>query len=199
MADLSAVSICNMALADLGQVNGINSLTQPGNKLAALCNQWYDQSRREALAAAPWQCCKRWKTGVLVGTEPMPPWLYAFAYPADALRIHFIKRDSYNDPVPPMEISQQASSDARQINTNMPSPVFVYSADVENVARFDADFVHALRKLLAYNMCMMVTKSAKMQADLQKQWMGMTSVALAAAFNENVEDVDKEPFYQAVR
>jgi len=188
-----------MALADLGQGGQITSLTQPGNKLAAICNQWYDISRKEALASAPWSCCKRWKTGVLLGTEAMPPWLYAYAYPADALRIHFIKRDFYTDPPVPMEISMQATGDAQQINTNDAAPVFIYSVDVENPARFSPDFVHGLRKLLAYNMCMMVTKNVKQQADLQRQWMALTSIALSASYNENVEDVDKEPFYQAVR
>ncbi len=199
MSDLSAVAICNMALADLGQANGITSLTQPGNQLAALCNQWYDVSRKEALASPPWSCCQRWKVGVLLGSDPMPPWQSAYAYPSDALRIHFIKREFYTDPVPPMEISMQAAGDAQQINTNSIAPTFVYSVDVENPARFSMDFVHGLRKLLAYNMCMMVTKNPKMQADLQKQWMGLMSVALANSFNENVADVDKEPFYQAVR
>lgn len=199
MADISAVAICNMALADLGQPGSITSLTQQGSKVAAICNQWYDISRKEALASAPWNCCKRWKVGVRLGTDAMPPWLYAYSYPADALRIHHIKRDYATEASPPYEISMQATGDAQQINSNHEEPVFIYSVDVENPARFTPDFVHGLRKLLAYNMCMLITKNPKLKADLQKEWLGLMSVALANTYNENVEDVDKEPFYQAVR
>lgn len=196
--DYSAVSICNMALGELGQPGNIISLTQ-SNKAAALCNQWYDVARKELLASAPWSCCKRWKAGVLLGTDAMPPWTYAYSYPSDALRIHHIKREYLYEPKVPFEVSMQASGDARQINSDAVEPVFIYSVDVENPARFDPDFVTALSKLLASKMCMALTKNMKMKVELEKAAMGAASVALAAAFNEGVEDVDKEPFYQAVR
>lgn len=196
--DFSAAFICNMALGELGQPGGITSLTQQG-KTAALCNQWYDVARKELLASAPWSCCKRWKTGVLLATAAMPPWSYAYSYPSDALAIHMIKRDYLTEPKIPFEVSLQATGDARQINSDAADPVFIYSVDVENPARFDADFATALSKLLASKMCMQLTKNLKMKTELEKNAMGAASVALSRSYNEGVEDVDKEPFYQAVR
>lgn len=197
MSDTSETSICNMALGELGQPP-IASLTQSG-KAAALCNQWYDAARRELMASAPWSCCKRWAAGVLMATDPMPPWLFAYSYPGDALRIHHIKRDFATEPVEAFEVSLQAASDTKQVNTNHATPIFIYSVDMEDPSRFDQDFVTALSKLLAAKMCMLLTKNAKLKAELERSAMAAASVALAATFNEAKEDVDKEPFYHAVR
>lgn len=197
MSDTSEVSICNMALGELGQPP-ITSLTQQG-KAAALCNQWYDAARRELMASAPWPCCKRWAGGVRMGSDPMPPWQFAYVYPSDALRVHHIKRDFTHEKPPPFEISLQSLSDTKQINTNHATPIFIYSVDMEDPSRFDQDFVQALSKMLAAKMCMVLTKNLKMKVDLERAAMGAASIALANTFNEEVEDVEKEPFYQVVR
>jgi len=196
MANIDKVKICNMALANIGStpVANINGMDP---KSIALRNH-YDAARIEALAAAPWSCATKWKTGVQV-PSPMPPWSFAYSYPADALRVHEIQRTTANERTAAFKVTRNASGIGKQINTNRDEAVFVYSVDTENPAEFDLDFVDALAWLLASKIAMPITKNQKLQDGAFQKWTMLKAIASAADANQDEEETDTEPFYQSVR
>lgn len=196
MALIDKTKICNMALERIGStpVANINGMDP---KSIALRNN-YDAARVEALASAPWSCAKLWKVGVKVET-PMPPWSFAYSYPSDALRIIEIQRYDSKEKAIPFKVSRQPGGVGLQINTDRDAATFIYTVDVENPADFDYDFIDALAWLLASKIAMPITKSLQVQANAAQNWSVKRAIAAADDANQDEEDVDLEPFYQAVR
>src|SRR5437660_4372060 len=95
MAD-SAEAICNLALLVIGQSKPITSLTADGTEEADVCNAVFEQDRDEVLSELAWPfATARVKPAPIVATTlslgAVPSgWLYAFAIPADALRVRSI-------------------------------------------------------------------------------------------------------------
>src|SRR5690606_7797987 len=81
----NAVSICNMALGELG-INAITSLDQ-ATADARLCNRFYEQTRDEVLRAHPWNFAIKRVNLSAISTAPVFGWLYQYQLPSDYLRL----------------------------------------------------------------------------------------------------------------
>lgn len=77
MAALTEVSICNMALSELGELR-ISNLTDLSNKTARTCNIWYERTRDFVLSEHDWTCALVWQT--LSKLTETPPDQYAYYY-----------------------------------------------------------------------------------------------------------------------
>lgn len=193
---IDKIAICNMALANLGQ-RPIQSLNQPGAS-AESCRLRYDEARLEALAAAPWNFSTTWTTGLALAIDPKPNYTYAFAYPANALRVFYIVHDDDVD-APDFEVNERPDGLGRVISTNEPAPVFVYGRDREDVTTFDQEFIQALSWLLSSKIAMPITKNQKIQQKAENTWLGLKSVAEAATKNEGSKKDDRLGFYHEAR
>lgn len=196
MTNIDKVRICSLALSHIGSTP-IMSINEKGPKAEA-CRLHYESARVEAISGAQWSFATRWQTGVLLDVDPLPPFTLAYSYPSDALRLIEISRAAGETKIP-YKVSSRIGQAGKQINTDRTDAVFIYTVDIDDVSQFDMEFVIAFSWLLASKIAMPITKSQKLQAEAWKQWIALQSIANAHNMNEDVEDVEKEPFYQAVR
>lgn len=204
--EISEVSIGNMALANLG-LPPVQNFNQPDVASRSLKLR-YHEARLQCLNAQLWNFAKLWQAGVPVGNLDTssnidlvaPGWRYSWVYPADALRVFEIWRQTVDEKEIPFEVTDRPGlAGGKLIHTNVPSPVFIYTRDKVDPTTFDWDFITAFAWLLASLIAMPTTKSMKMQQNAEKQFAGLIGVAAARTKNEGTPDTDVTASYQAVR
>lgn len=87
----SAVSICNIALIELGEAP-ITALTE-SNKRATLCNARYDDVRRFVLRSHPWNCARKQAQLAASATVPLFTWTNKYPLPSDFIRFYAEKSE----------------------------------------------------------------------------------------------------------
>ena len=166
----SEVSICNLALAHLGDTANITSIDPPeGSAQAAHCAQFYPIARDALLELHDWNFSLRRASLVLL-SETINPWAYVYAVPnlmVKAIAVMASDADddntapSYSDDyeesvletvatvVPQPFIMETLSSGNTVICTNQEDAVLRYTVNVVNPAIFSPLFVTALSWMLA--------------------------------------------------
>lgn len=146
----SAVDICNMALANLGDVADITSLDPPeGSAQAERCAQFYPLAVKTLLEIHDWGFATIRKPLVKYETNSRDNWRFCYAIPADCIKII----DLNDQPFPqfPPEFAKRHydyeiglnDSGQRCIYTNLEDAVMRYIANVGEHL-FPANFVMAL-------------------------------------------------------
>lgn len=193
---ISKIDICNMALSNLGSPP-IQSVDGPKPSQLA-CKLRYEEARIEALTGNLWNFASMWRKGSRLSIEAKPPYLYAYQYPTDALRIFEIYRTPGSPPIA-YEVTDRPDAAGKIIHTNSDAPTFIYTRDKSDPTTFDADFIQAMSWLLASKIAMPVTKNVKLQQEAFKMWLTYNSSATANDENEGVEDTDQTAGYQDAR
>jgi hypothetical protein len=85
----SIVSICNLALSNLGKDN-ISALTDEGAEAKA-CNQFYDHVRDTLLQVYPWNFAGKSASLAEVTNDKAGQWRYAYRRPTDCLKIRYVR------------------------------------------------------------------------------------------------------------
>ena len=101
----SIIAICNRALSQIAETNGIASISPPdGTNEATQCALWYDTMRQRILRSAPWGFARTQLTLTQVGdlypdnTSPYP-FLFAYSYPEDCQKLRYL----LPQPIPPIQ------------------------------------------------------------------------------------------------
>lgn len=153
MTDKTA--IFNMALSVAGARNSVQSWEEDSLE-AEKGRIWYDQVRRQVLAAGSWSGAKRTARLALVaeypsdGTwtsgSPEPGWQYSYALPSDFIRPRYLY--DYSRFSLAMRTSEQ-----RVLMSNASSPLLIYTADLDNPETWEEyltmAIIHALGAYLA--------------------------------------------------
>jgi hypothetical protein len=160
------VSICNLALAHLGDRAAVTTIAPPDQSAqASLCAQFYPIARDALLAMHTWGFAKRRGTLAEV-TNPTTTWAHAYAVPNNKATIIAIldenARDDYSATTQmdlqnaqrgsyaPRDFDLETTSEGSQIIvTNTPNAVCRYTVFAADPGQFDPLFVLALSWLLA--------------------------------------------------
>lgn len=145
----SEVDICNLALARLGDSATVSSISPPeGSAQAEHCKRFYPIARDALLELHDWHFATRRKTLAAISGS-WAPWAYAYAPPADCLRIvAILPPESAETDAQPFERELGPVGEA-VILTNQDEAVARYVAKVTDTTRFSPLFVDALAWLLA--------------------------------------------------
>jgi hypothetical protein len=141
----SAIGICNLAIAHLGQQANITSISPPeGSVEAEYCATFYPIARDTVLENFAWTfASRRAALGLLSGT--ISPWLYSYSLPADCMK-------------PRRVLPAEACSDHAGVRflvedsviyTNEPNAELVYTYFLTDTTKFSPKFVLCLSRLLA--------------------------------------------------
>lgn len=146
----SAVDICNMALANLGDVADITSLNPPeGSAQAERCAQFYPLAVKTLLESHDWGFATVRKQLVKYEANSRDNWRFCYAVPADCIKIIDLNDQPFQQ-FPPEFAKRHYDYELglndngqRCIYTNLENAVMRYIANVsEN--QFPANFVIAL-------------------------------------------------------
>jgi hypothetical protein len=149
----SEVSICNLALAHLGDRATVASIDPPeGSVQAEHCATFYPIARDQLLQAHAW----RFATGrvaladLSLSYPPPSPWSFSYAQPDNCLRIlGLLAPDATYDDETQDYDTEVGTGDAPLIYTHIEDAVCRYTRRVTDTTRFDPLFVTALSYMLA--------------------------------------------------
>lgn len=146
----SDVDICNLALANLGDEATVSSIDPPeGSAQAEHCARFYPIARDALLEMHSWKFATRRTTLAALATDTWN-WQYAYAEPADALRILAV--------LPVTAASDDESQDFETesgpagesvIYTNQDTASARYTVRVTDTTKFSPLFVDCLARLLS--------------------------------------------------
>lgn len=141
------VSICNLALARLGDGATVVSISPPeGSAQAEHCARFYPLARDACLEDHAWKFATVTAPATLMASQVLP-WAYVYAEPSDSLRLLCV--------IPPDTEEHQPyaagidEDGQRLIYTNQAQARLQYVKRVVNPSHFPALFVDALSWLLA--------------------------------------------------
>src|SRR6266567_8578955 len=84
----SVVAICNAALSHIGDSANVTSIDPPdGSAQAGYCATFYPLALASLLEMATWGFATVRAPLAQLNTNPASTWLYAYAYPADAINV----------------------------------------------------------------------------------------------------------------
>jgi len=190
----SVVSICNLALTNLGKEN-INALSEPTPEARA-CNQFYEHTRDLLLQGYPWRFAGKTQAMAEVANDKPGAWGYAYKRPSDCLKVRWVRREySALDPCPQTlaeEIANPYEVEGDTVYCNL-SPAFLrYTWRIVDPARFNPLFVEALSWHLAVKLAMPLTRDPKVRADAFQLATRTQGAAEMADANEARETSDIE-------
>jgi hypothetical protein len=156
---MTVETICNQALDVIGYGRHIGNIYD-GSKAARVALDLYGQTRDEVLASQPWYFARSELTLAATGTTPAGPWPFEFTYPANAVRLWFVKPTVI--PVDPIPVRWLESYDTalggtkRSILTTFSPAIGVFTRRVTDPGSFPPEFTFTL----------IVALSKKMRASL---------------------------------
>jgi hypothetical protein len=193
----SVVSICNLALSNIGKDN-IETLNEPSAQARA-CRQFYDHVRDMLLQSYPWRFAGKTLSLAQITNTKLGRWKYAYQRPTDCLKVRWVRPEySVDEPGPQTtqeELSYPHGIEGDTIYCNL-SPAFLrYTARVTDPVRFPPLFVEALSWHLATRIAMPLTREPKVRADCYQFARQASAAAAVADANEVRETSDHKSEY----
>lgn len=187
----SVVSICNLALSNIGKDN-IQALTDAGAEARA-CSQFYEHTRDVLLQGYPWRFAGATVSLAEVANNRLGKWSYAYARPNDCMKARWV-RPAYSEDEPAPSEQEEMSIpyeiEGETIYCNL-SPAFLrYTSRLTDPTKFSPLFVDALSWHLAVRLAMPLTRDPKVRADAWQVATQMTGQAQMMDANEVRETSD---------
>lgn len=197
----SIVSICNLALSNLGKAN-ISALSEMSAEARA-CNQFYDHVLGTLLQAYPWRFAGKTQSLAEITNDKPGAWGYAYSRPVDCLKVRWVRPEySETDPSPQTlqeEIANPFDIEGQTIYCNL-SPAFLrYTWRASDPATFSPLFIEALSWHLAVRLAMPLTRDPKVRADAFQLAMRMQGEAATADANDVRETSDHDSDFVEAR
>lgn len=178
-------ALCNLALANIGETQLIDSLEQPGLS-ARLCKTHFRTARNALLERRWWRWATR-RVALAVTTETRSGWDFVYSLPSDCLTARHIWNGYEDPPVDarvPFVIEANAAADGRVLLTNWEDAELVYTTDLVPVAQYPALFVDALAWELTVRLALALPKKQQLAGGARTEAARTLSVAAAADINQ---------------
>lgn len=187
----NTVEICNLALSSLGSKSTIQSLEEASVE-ARQCKLHYNQARDTVLAASTWSFATKTDTSALLVSNPPGDWTYAYAEPADLVKMHRIVSE-IGRIEPPLPYERGILNGQRVLFTDTWSPVWRYITNSGATGTYSPAFVNALVAQIAMRLAMPLTRKPDLRMAAAKDYAIAVREAIAVDANENSEN--GEPDY----
>jgi len=171
----TVVSICNLALSNIGKDN-INDLTEKSAEARA-CNQFYAQTRDVLLQSFPWAAAgKTLALGALDNDKP-GVWRHSYARPADCLQVRWIRpRYSADAAALPETLNPDLDEAGREMQyayalegdrlyCDLSPALLRYTCRLTDPTKYAPLFIEALSWHLAVRLAMPLTRDPKIRTD----------------------------------
>lgn len=190
----SIVSICNLALANLGKTD-INDLAEPTAEARA-CNRFYNHTLDLLLQAYPWRFAGRTQALAELTNDKPGEWKRAYARPVDCLKVRSIAPQySEDDPctlTKQQEVVIPYDIEGATLYCNLSPAYLRYTRRLTDPAKFPSLFIEAMACHLAVRLAMPLTRDPKVRADAYQLAVAVQAQAQVADANEVRETSDHD-------
>lgn len=192
----SQTFLCNIALANVGQpaIQSIDG-AEPG---AIACKLYYDHVMGVLLQSYPWRFARKTEALAALATNTKSDkWLFAYARPADCLKVLMLTDSAMADYVPDMGDGATVQGgfaydiEGAVIFSNVEVAYLVYTQRAPDIALFPPMFDEAFGWHLAVRLAMPLTRDPKIRADAWQLAMKTGAEAAALDANEVRETSDR--------
>lgn len=181
----SAIDICNLALANLGDSASLTSLDPPdGSAQAEHCAIFYPMARDTFLELHPWSWMVRRSTLVEVAELPVPGWAYTYAMPNLAARILAVTPLGGDDATRYDFVVETLTDGSEIIRTNAPTASCRYTVSATDPTRWSQLFSLAVAWQLASMLAGPLLRGDTGIAQAKK------AAQMATAYFERAKDAD---------
>lgn len=167
---VSVVSICNLALSNLGK-DTINALSEASAEARA-CNQFYEQTRDTLLQVYPWRFAGKTQALASLTNDKPGAWGCAYKRPNDCLKVRWVRPQfSLTDPCPQTlqeEIGNPYDIEGETLYCNIETAFLRYTWRLTDPTKFTPLFVDALSWALTVRLAMPLTRDMKQRNDAVK-------------------------------
>jgi hypothetical protein len=185
----SVVSICNLALSNLGKGN-IATLTELSAEAKA-CNQFYETTRDTVLQSFHWSFAGKTASLAQVTNDKPGQWQYAYSKPSDCLSIRWIRLQYSADLSSGLDLDTASPEldlpyeiEGETIYTNTEKAMLRYTARLTDPTKFSPLFVVALSWNLSGWLAMPLTRDPKLRTDAFRIAQQMQDEAAAKDANQ---------------
>lgn len=193
----SIVSICNLALSNIGKDN-ISALNEATPEARA-CNQFYEHVRDMLLQAYPWRWAGKTVSLAEIVNDKPGAWDYAYQRPVDCLKVRYVRPQYSTTPLdlddPKMDaFGVMHEIEGQTIYTDISPALLRYTAQVTDPTKFSPMFVEALSWHLAVRLAMPLTRDPSIRKEAFQIANGMQATAQMHDANEEREtsDIDSD-------
>lgn len=154
---ITQIDICNLALSRLGNRTTVENLDEPKKQEEKTFAKWYDISRKSALKLMLPSFAKTREIWAKVdGYKPAFGYDNAYKYKNDCVRILGV------DNLDVKENDYSIEGEYLLTNYNFENGLPVrFIRDITDTSKFTADFIQLFSWLLAYDVCLEITKDRK--------------------------------------
>lgn len=156
----SAIDICNLALAQLGDSATVTAIDPPdGSNQAGNCSKFYPLALRKLMEEYDWSFLQtRAKLNLLNNIDMnLYAWKYAYALPSDCVRVTKVSKQKKENswcPIDPevafnFEVEYSKTTDNKILLTDVEDAIVQYTVYKNAPAIFPTYFIEALVLLLA--------------------------------------------------
>jgi hypothetical protein len=167
------IEVINQALVRVG-ADTITSLTE-GTTPAKIAGQVYKDNLRAMLAYSDWNFARKRVTPPKDATGPLYDWTFSYTLPPDCLVVRRVKDDT------PFRV------EGRKLLTNVDPVSIEYTALVEDVATWNAQFLEAFVLRLAATFALSITHSLTLHQTLLEQYFLQLRDAVAISGTESYD------------
>ncbi len=180
----SAISICNLALVDLGQSDTIESFQERSSLARRLANT-YDPTRREVLEGHDWPFARRRQLLALHAEDPPAAWVFRYQVPANMIAARFVVNPMGTDAdAVPYELELGPDGASLTLLTNLQDAELRYTADVTNPSIFTPLFSRTLAKAIAARLALSVTGKIAVKNAVGNDMVDSFTAATSSAANQ---------------
>lgn len=189
---IDAVSICNLALRNIGEQTRVTSIAPSDGSLAAdLCAEFYPIALDNTLARHQWDFSQRRKQLTAETASNRTEWLYAYRLPGDFMGVVSVlpadPTDDTHQRGRRLDLEFTIETDVngdRRLFCNEPNVVLRYQARVTDTAMFSSRFKKALAWDLAAMLAPPMVKGEKgLEAHRLAMQMAEVYVKLASDYD----------------
>lgn len=197
----SVVSICNLALSNLGKDN-ISSVDEASAEARA-CRQFYEHTRDTLLQVYPWRFAGKTQALAELTNDKPGAWGYSYKRPVDCLKVRWL-RQAYStvDLYPQDEAIQQLTPyeiEGERIYAGIGPAFLRYTAKITDPTKFPPLFIDALSAALSVRLAMPLTRDLKVRQDAAQYAVAARQSAEMADANEARETSDISTEFVGVR
>lgn len=194
---MTQVEIMNVAISHLGIRAKIAAADEESVEASACRTHWAGL-RDLSLRLHDWNFARvtaRLEALADAAGPPLPRWLHRHRLPADCLRLRRLNGRAVGDPARDFcEIAAERDEDGEGgaivavLYSDATPADAIYTARVDDPARWDAGFADAIGWGLAARTCYELTGRDDRARTLAQQWQASLAVAAATAANERVDN-----------
>ncbi|WKJ88757.1 hypothetical protein QZJ86_12065 [Methylomonas montana] len=192
----TAIDICNLSLAKLGDEARVTSIAPPDTSMQAqYCALFYSQSLNVMLDKHAWAFATVTVTLTALTTNPNPFWAYAYSLPTDFFGVNDVRSSGYIEETqtPP---TQNYALEGSTLYSNIADAVLVYTSSLAtDPAKFPPLFIEALSTLLASYLAGPILKGDVGVAAQRSMMQAFITTALPEAITSDCQYRKVRPQY----